>query len=377
MSDEQYSPLEMSDEEFLEKQHEIPDEVEEQEEATETTQVNDDAQSGEEKENKEDSQNEPSESQESDTTEQETDAENADDASDSGDAEEPVISELSKEEQLGLIYGGFKANGKDMHVDNPQDVIRLMQMGAGYTKKMQTLAPKMKVLAMLEQNKLMDIDALNQLIGLSKKDPEAIAAYLRDADIDPLDLDMEGATNFQQTNYEVPDEQVVLQGVLDDISTSVKYKETVDTVSSWDDKSQQDVVNNPEFLRVINGHMESGIYDQIAQIIDNEVTLGKMPQNVPFLDAYRTVGERLEKAGAFNVQNVTATHTNAEATQQPNVDSNRTATQEKRTTQRREAASPTKSTTSKKSSKTTEVSPLEMSDEDFLKQFGSEEWALG
>jgi len=48
------------------------------------------------------------------------------------------------------IFPPFKANGKEMQVDTVDDVLSLMKMGANYQKKMNQLAPNLKVVKMLE-----------------------------------------------------------------------------------------------------------------------------------------------------------------------------------------------------------------------------------
>ena len=45
----------------------------------------------------------------------------------------------------------FVANGKTIQLQSVDEAIQLMQMGANYTRKMQSIAPHRKVLMMLEK----------------------------------------------------------------------------------------------------------------------------------------------------------------------------------------------------------------------------------
>jgi len=48
------------------------------------------------------------------------------------------------------------ANGKTIEIRDADEAVRLMQMGANYTRKMQELAPQRKMLAMLREHELLD-----------------------------------------------------------------------------------------------------------------------------------------------------------------------------------------------------------------------------
>src|SRR5690606_38757650 len=87
------------------------------------------------------------------------------------------------------LFAPFKANGKEMVVDNVDDAVALMQMGANYNKKMAALKPNLKLLKLLENNNLLSEEKIGFLIDLDKKNPAAIGKLLKDSGIDPLDVD--------------------------------------------------------------------------------------------------------------------------------------------------------------------------------------------
>ena len=195
----------------------------------------------------------------------------------------------------------FKANGKTMQVKSVEEAIQLMQMGANYTRKMQELQPHRKTLLMLENNGLLDEGKLSFLIDLDKKNPEAIKKLLQDANINPLDVDMDKESTYQEGNHKVSDEEAQFRLVLDELNSNPVGRETLQTINStWDQASKEVLWKQPEVMNTINAQRENGVYARITAEIDRRRTLGVIQVGVPFLEAYRVVGDELHKAGAFN-----------------------------------------------------------------------------
>ena len=199
------------------------------------------------------------------------------------------------------IMAPFKANGKTMQVRSVEEAIQLMQMGANYTRKMQELQPHRKTLLMLENNGLLDEGKLSFLIDLDKKNPEAIKKLLQDANINPLDVDMDKESTYQEGNHKVSDEEAQFRLVLDELNSNPVGRETLQTINStWDQASKEVLWKQPEVMNTINAQRENGVYARITAEIDRRRTLGVIQVGVPFLEAYRVVGDELHKAGAFN-----------------------------------------------------------------------------
>ena len=199
------------------------------------------------------------------------------------------------------IMAPFKANGKTMQVKSVEEAIQLMQMGANYTRKMQELQPHRKTLLMLENNGLLDEGKLSFLIDLDKKNPEAIKKLLQDANINPLDVDMDEESTYQEGNHKVSDEEAQFRLVLDELNSNPVGRETLQTINStWDQASKEVLWKQPEVMNTIHQQRENGVYARITAEIDRRRTLGVIQVGVPFLEAYRVVGDELHKAGAFN-----------------------------------------------------------------------------
>lgn len=260
------------------------------------------------------------------------------------------------------IMAPFKANGKMMQVKSPEEAIALMQMGANYTRKMQELQPQRKTLLLLENNGLLADDKLSFLIDLSKGDPEAITKLLKDTKFDVLSADLDKESTYRGGNHTVSDEEVNFRTVLDELNSNPVGKETLHVINStWDQASKEVLWNNPEVMATINSQRESGIYSRIVTEIDRRKTFGQIQPGTPFLHAYRAVGDDLQKSGHFNDL---APQKPATATTSTPVAVKAVLPKPTNVDPKVAAAAVHRSSAIKTD---TNVNPLTMSDEDFLK----------
>jgi len=200
-----------------------------------------------------------------------------------------------------LIMKPFKANGKMIEIKTPDEAVKLMQMGAHYTRKMQAIQPHRKVLTMLENNGLLDEDRLGFLIDIDKKNPEAIKKLIKDAGIDPLEIDTGVEPAYEGGSHKVTDAEMDFSTAVEDLVSSDGGKESLEVFNTtWDQASKELVFAEPGLLQTMHTQKQNGIYDRIAAEIDRQRTLGTITVNTPFISAYQTVGTELHNAGAFN-----------------------------------------------------------------------------
>lgn len=221
------------------------------------------------------------------------------------DAEaEPVVEQataetLTPEAFQAEILKPFKANGREMQVNSPEEARTLMQQGANYNKKMEALKPHLAIVKQLEQNGLLSDDKIGFLIDLSKKNPEAIGKLLKDSGIDPLDLDSDKVAGYKPNTYAISDEQLNLDAVLEDLKDDEHFQPVIHAVANeWDVASQKAVAAEPNVLRVLAKHKEIGVYDTITTEVERRKALGQL-RSVPALQAYKQVGDEFEAAGKF------------------------------------------------------------------------------
>lgn len=204
------------------------------------------------------------------------------------------------EAEYKRLLAPFKANGRDIQVNSVDDALSLMQMGANYNKKMAGLKPNLKLMKMLENNGLLSEDKIGWLIDLDKKNPEAINKLVKESGINPMDLDAEKAGEYKPKIHTVDDREMELDTVLDEIQSTTSYNRTLAIVSKeWDGPSKQVIAQQPQLLKLINDHVDRGIYDLISKEVESGRMLGRLA-GLSDIEAYRQVGDAIQARGGFN-----------------------------------------------------------------------------
>ena len=335
---------------------------EEEQKEEESSELDEDTE--EEEPSKEESDDEDENQEQETEDEEDTDEQEEDDSTDESaplEAEEAnaalvvANARIKQLEGFDMLLKPFKAHGKNMQVNTPEEALRLMQMGVDYTANSQRLAPSLKIVKALEKNDLLDMDKINTLIAVSKHDPKAIGKIISDAKIDTDDLVSDG--DYVAPDNSVGDEALVLDEVLGRIENTASFATTSELISGWDDASKQVIVKNPQYLETINTHIETGITQQIQDEIDRQQVFGGL-KGLSNLEAYNQVGAELLKAGAFSGK-----ETNTASQEEKVTIPTKTKVKDNSRTNRKKAASK-----SKKSSGNTkplpDFNPLSLSAED-------------
>ena len=199
------------------------------------------------------------------------------------------------------VSAPFKADGRDMQVHSPEDVIRLMQMGVNYSRRMQEMKPLRAQDQMLKANGLNDPEKLNFLIDLSKGDKGAIKKLLQDHKIDPVDIDTTAEdTPYQAKNYQGDPKDLAFDDAIKETLAAEGGRELISDINrDWDDVSKEALRDQPTIFQNILAQKRSGVYSKIKTELEYQRTMGFLT-SVPFLQAYHQVGEAMQKAGAFD-----------------------------------------------------------------------------
>lgn len=232
--------------------------------------------------------NETEEATESNTEQTETDTGTTDEVTDTDTQTDiPVDYEAFYKE----MTKPFKANGRELSITNADDAVRLMQMGANYSKKMEQLKPKQALLKVLEENHLDNQERLGYLLDLANKRPEAIAKLIKESEIDLYEFDVEQAEGYapQLTITEPTAFEDTLQELL--ASNNSMY-EVVNHMGTWDSQSKEAIFNEPNILRAVSEQKANGMYDKIVDTIETERMFGRLT-NMPYLQAYGIVEQQL------------------------------------------------------------------------------------
>lgn len=262
------------------------------------------------------------------------------------------------------LMAPLKANGKNIELRKPEELLQLAQMGANYTSKMQAIAPHRKVLLMLEQNGLLDEGKLSYLIDLDKKNPQAIAKLVKDSGIDPLDMDVSAESTYREGNHRVTDDETNFHTALGELSSTQDGRATLQAINTWDHASKELLLKESGIMATIHEQRSNGIYDRIVEEVDRQRMLGAIPASTSFLHAYKAVGDFLDSTGSFaDLVKPTIPAVKAPVATRPVVPKSVLANGEKATAAATTASSPRKASVL--------INPLAMSDDDFLKQMAN------
>ena len=279
------------------------------------------------------------------------------------------------EEFYKKIMAPIKANGKNIKLKTAEDVISLIQQGANYTKKMQSIAPYRKQLKLLEDNDLLDNDKIRFLIDISKHDKDAIKKLLSEAKIDTSELsyddevDEEGnpkPVTYYPKTPNVTDQEVQWSEAWKEL-LEVEQLDNIDThsiIMNMDGVSQKQIYENPQILMLMHQTQQCGAYDKIINEMERLKVLGYIKENSPFLTTFVDVKNMMLQHGMLDEEVKKLAQQNAPSPQTfvRNTKKTNTVTNNAKA----KAAAPSRS--SGKSTKPF-LNPLTMSDEEFMKHY--------
>lgn len=267
-----------------------------------------------------------------------------------------------------LFEQPIKAAGGEFKIETVDDAKKLIQKGLGYNRGMAEVAPLRRVGKMLEKAKLLDEQELSYLIDLRNGDKTAIAKLLKDNGIDPVETDWEETSDYKNTgDHLVQDEEIALEDVFESIQHSPAFSSTLDLVTKgWDVQSRNALYKDPQRIVEINTAKENGVFDVVMQQVQYQRSLGNL-NGISDLEAYAKVGKAMNEAAAKANEGVAPQNPPA-TTEQPEPNIAKTEDKTQQNQQRRAASLPRSAPNS--SDPQGEVSPLELSDDEYKRRYG-------
>lgn len=194
------------------------------------------------------------------------------------------------------LFAPFKADGKFITVRNTDEAISLMQKGVGYSRKSQELSKAARIVSSLEKAGITE-DKIPFVMELFQKRPEAVSQFFKQNDIDPLDVDITDDIQYTPNQRVIDNKEFEFNSALQEVSKQDSGKEFLVTINSnWDDSSKDVIFEDPSIIHELKGQYESGVYQLITTEMDRLKTLGVVPDRMPFLQAYKAVGDSLLEA---------------------------------------------------------------------------------
>lgn len=222
---------------------------------------------------------------------------------------------LSAEEFKRLVTSPFRANNTEVKVDKPEDIIKFMQMGMNYQKKLGAIRPHLGALKSLEQNGLLDKDKINFMVELMQGKPEAVAQFLKEKNIDAYSLpDLEDKP-YTPNNYIPTEQQLNFDEKVLELSEDEIGRRVLTDIKSWDSNSIDELYKNPHLLTTLKSHADNGLYKDTMSILVRESALGNIPPNISMIDAYDRIATQLLNEDGDKYTN-NSFHTNVPKQQQ-------------------------------------------------------------
>ena len=215
-------------------------------------------------------------------------------SADSPQQDAPTTQEVDHKGFYEKLTKPFKANGREIQITNPDDMISLMQKGTDYVKKMTELKPLKQLNALLNQHGITQED-LGLLIELKQKKPEAIAKVVKDSGLDVYGLNVDEAEKYVPATPQAPQTNDALEATIEELKlTSPVFQQTIQVVGNqWDEASRTKIVEHPQLLRIIDAQIADGTFAKIDNVVQYERALGRLV-GLTDLEAYVEVERKLQ-----------------------------------------------------------------------------------
>jgi len=243
--------------------------------------------------------------QEGETTEDSEEASQTQEGEQATETKDSEAVEVSADDAINFykaLTSPIKANGRELVIKDPEDFIRLVQMGAGASKFIEQSKDDLAIARMFKKAELTDPDQLAMLIDIAKGNTKALAQFIKANEIDIYNLDTEDNLDYTPNQeYKVTPNELQLEQVMTELKDSEYFNPTLEAIDKFDQASIGFIGENPTAIRILHEHMQTGIFPKIMNEVQNRKLLGRLP-DVADIEAYYQVGEEMEKAGLLNSQ---------------------------------------------------------------------------
>ena len=194
----------------------------------------------------------------------------------------------------------YKASGKTMPgVKEPEKFIKALQMATDYALKTAALKPVLKRVKMLEE--VSDED-LAEMLDFKKRNPEVIKKALKEANIDPLELDMDKVNYVPQVQM-ISDSEYDFRETVDELSKDAKFNDTKQLIlSGLDAKSKELALTDTRVLKALHQEVVSGRIEQIQAKALELRTFGSVDSYITDLELYATIARQMDQNSSTIMQ---------------------------------------------------------------------------
>lgn len=291
--------LSLTDEDFMRAMESQEDQDKTSETNIEDTQVTNTGSANSDTNQENDDSNEETEgSEQEDDKEQSQEVDSGKQESDTKDTveqntENQETTQIDYKAFYETVTQDFKASGKTMPgVKEPEKFIKALQMATDYALKTAALKPVLKRVKMLEE--VSDED-LAEMLDFKKRNPEVIKKALKEANIDPLELDMDKVNYVPQVQM-ISDSEYDFRETVDELSKDVKFNDTRQLIlSGLDAKSKELALTDTRVLKALHQEVVSGRIEQIQAKALELRTFGSVDSSIPDLELYAAIARQMDQ----------------------------------------------------------------------------------
>ena len=196
----------------------------------------------------------------------------------------------------------FKASGKVMPgVKDPEKFIKALQMATDYALKTAAIKPALKRVKLLED--ISDAE-FEEMLDFRKRNPEVIKKALKDANLDPIDLDMD-QINYVPQQRIPSDAEYEYREVVEDLAKDAKFAITRNIIlNDLDPKSKEMVLTDPRVLKALHAEVALGRFEQLQAQAVQLRTFGNIPSDVSDIELFASIAKQMdENSGKINNSN--------------------------------------------------------------------------
>ena len=212
----------------------------------------------------------------------------------SEEQQETEPTEIDYKKFYETVTQDFKASGKVIPgVKEPEKFIKALQMATDYALKTAALKPALKRVKMLDG---ISDEEFTEMLDFRKRNPEVIKKAIKEANLDPIDLDLEDIQYTPQSKI-MSDADYEFKETIEKLSQedAVAFQRTQNIVlNELDNASKTTVLSNPHILSALQYEVASGRFEKIQAQALQLKTFGNY-KNVPDLELYAMIANEMDK----------------------------------------------------------------------------------
>ena len=170
------------------------------------------------------------------------------------------------------VTSDFKANKKTVKgITDPDKILQAVQKSVGLSDKLEgykKIKPYMKPLE--ERGLLQDTAKFDMLMKLADGDNEALKYYLKQNNVDPLEIDLDSDIQYDSSTTienEVEMQYKEAREIADVYSVGDRFTDV--TLKEWDSDSMYKIISNPEYTEQLAMQLQNGVFDEVSADVEN------------------------------------------------------------------------------------------------------------